>query len=163
WCSDASSKFWKKTNSLKRRIRTGSLERHRRRPMWKRSGAQSSAASPPSFRNYPFCDCAGCDWRRCSEDKPIRWSFCSARIRLSSHFLTNAEQKFHDRPFMHFQTLDLDKPPPEQGLAEHSFDVILASHVLHATPDLRRSLGHIRQLLAPGGFLVLVEFDRAER
>ena len=82
---------------------------------------------------------------------------------LSSHFLTNAEQKFHDRPFMRFQTLDLDKPPPEQGLAEHSFDVILASHVLHATPDLRRSLGHIRQLLAPGGFLVLVEFDRAER
>ena len=82
---------------------------------------------------------------------------------LSSHFLSNAEQRFQDRSFMRFRMLDLEKPPSEQGFAEHSFDLVLASHVLHATSDLRRSLTHIKQLLAGNGFLVVVEFERLSR
>ena len=40
---------------------------------------------------------------------------------------------------------------------------MVAANVLHATADLRRTLGHVRSLLAPGGLLLLVEGDRPYR
>jgi microcystin synthetase protein McyE len=35
-------------------------------------------------------------------------------------------------------------------------------NVVHATPDIRDTLGHIRSLLKPGGQLVLLETVRQE-
>lgn len=57
-----------------------------------------------------------------------------------------------------FTVLDLEKCPRDQGFQDHSFDLIIASNVLHATESLSRSLSHCRQLLRPGGFLILDEF-----
>src|SRR5262249_46380761 len=34
---------------------------------------------------------------------------------------------------------------------------IICANVLHATRDLRQSLGHVRRLLAPNGMLLLIE------
>jgi NADPH:quinone reductase-like Zn-dependent oxidoreductase/thioesterase domain-containing protein/NAD(P)-dependent dehydrogenase (short-subunit alcohol dehydrogenase family)/acyl carrier protein len=72
-------------------------------------------------------------------------------------FLSHAEQKFHDYPFVRYQILDIEKDPIEQGFCEHSFDMILASDVLHATRDLRDTLYRVKKLLASRGLLVLLE------
>jgi acyl transferase domain-containing protein/acyl carrier protein len=76
---------------------------------------------------------------------------------LSNHFFNKAEQKFSDYPFIQYQRLDIESPPADQGFAGHSFDLVLAAQMLHATADLRQSLRHIHQLLAADGMLVLVE------
>jgi len=75
--------------------------------------------------------------------------------------LTHAEQKFHEYPFVQYQLLDIEADPVAQGFEPHSFDMILASDVLHATRDLRRTLANVAALLAPEGLLLLLEGTRA--
>lgn len=59
---------------------------------------------------------------------------------------------------MSFRALDIERDPVrEQGFQEHSYDVVLASFVLHATADLENTLRNCRRLLRPGGYLVLLE------
>jgi NADPH:quinone reductase-like Zn-dependent oxidoreductase/thioesterase domain-containing protein/SAM-dependent methyltransferase len=82
---------------------------------------------------------------------------------LSPHFLSRAEQKFFDRPFVRCRSLDLEKPPLEQGFEAHSFDIVLASDAIHATARVHESLAHLHSLLAPGGLLILLEIDRPTR
>jgi acyl transferase domain-containing protein/NADPH:quinone reductase-like Zn-dependent oxidoreductase/SAM-dependent methyltransferase/acyl carrier protein len=76
---------------------------------------------------------------------------------LSTHFFTKAEHKFSDYPWIEYQRLDIENSPLEQGFASQSFDLVLASQALHATADLRQTLKHALELLAPEGLLVLVE------
>jgi acyl transferase domain-containing protein/acyl carrier protein len=82
---------------------------------------------------------------------------------VSPHFLTKAGEKFQAYPFVRYQLLDIEKSPAQQGLADHSFDLILAAQVIHATAELRQSLTHIRKLLAPGGSMMLLELTKAIR
>ncbi|MGI5152103.1 SDR family NAD(P)-dependent oxidoreductase [Plantactinospora sp. CA-294935] len=57
---------------------------------------------------------------------------------------------------------DIDRDPAEQGLAGHRYDLVCGLDVVHATPDVRRSLSHLRSLLAPGGILALIETTAAD-
>jgi SAM-dependent methyltransferase len=82
---------------------------------------------------------------------------------LSSAFLKRAEHVLSDYPFMRYQIFDVEKGPQAQGLAANHFDVVVAVNVLHATGDLRQSLRHVRQLLVPGGLLLVVEATAPER
>ncbi len=82
---------------------------------------------------------------------------------VSAHFLNQAEQKFRDAKFLKYQLLDIEKDPIEQGFTANTFDVILASNVLHATSDLSQSLHHLQKLLASEGLLVAIETDRPAR
>ncbi|KAM7218542.1 hypothetical protein V8F06_006146 [Rhypophila decipiens] len=56
-----------------------------------------------------------------------------------------------------FKTLDIERDPISQGFVPQSYDVVIASFVLHATASLERTLTHARALLRPGGFLVVGE------
>jgi len=58
---------------------------------------------------------------------------------------------------MTFKVLDIEKNPSSQGYQPHSYDIIIASNVLHATASLEKTLEHTRQLLRPGGYLMLLE------
>ena len=58
---------------------------------------------------------------------------------------------------MRFNTLDIERDLEEQGYQLHSYDVVVASFVVHATRNLKDTLTNIRQLLRPGGFLLLLE------
>ena len=58
---------------------------------------------------------------------------------------------------MVFKVCDAEKDPLSQGFVEGSYDVIIASFVLHATAQLDRTMGNVRKLLKPGGFLVISE------
>lgn len=58
---------------------------------------------------------------------------------------------------MTFSVLDIEKPPASQGYQPHSYDIIIASNVLHATASLQTTLENTRWLLKPGGYLMLLE------
>lgn len=76
-------------------------------------------------------------------------------------FVNRAREEFGDRTFMRFDVLDIGEDPIGQGFDPGSFDLILASNVLHATTDLRTTLRHVESLLAPGGTLCVLEVTRA--
>ncbi len=80
---------------------------------------------------------------------------------VSKLFLGKAEQKFHDFPFVRYQLLDIESDPLQQGYEPHSFDLVLASDVLHGTKDLRHSLRNIGKLLSSKGLLIILEAEKA--
>lgn len=82
---------------------------------------------------------------------------------ISPRFLGSAQEKFADFEFVRYNALDIEKPATEQGFAAQHFDIILAANVLHATVDLRATLRHVRQVLAPGGLLLLLEGVKPQR
>jgi acyl transferase domain-containing protein/SAM-dependent methyltransferase/acyl carrier protein len=88
-------------------------------------------------------------------DVPLHYDFSD----VSEHFLPAAARAFGSR--ITCRRFDIEASPADQGLAEGSYDIIIAANVLHATRSLRTSLAHVRQLLAPDGALVLIEATRA--
>lgn len=76
---------------------------------------------------------------------------------VSPLFVTQARERYRDRPWIRPQLLDIERDPLAQGFAPGEFDVIVAANVLHATRDLRATLRNVRRLLAGGGVLVLLE------
>ncbi len=82
---------------------------------------------------------------------------------ISQLFLTRAEQKFAAHPFVSYRTLDIERPPQEQGFDAQRYDLVIAANVLHATTDVARGLAHARELLAPGGLLILLEGTALQR
>ena len=77
---------------------------------------------------------------------------------ISAGFFAEAEARFGDGGgCIEYRTLDVEKDPVAQGYAPHSYDLIIASNVLHATRYLQETLGHCRELLAPSGQLVALE------
>lgn len=77
---------------------------------------------------------------------------------ISSGFFENAQIKFEQhRAKMIFKVLDIEKNITTQGYTPHSFDVIIASLVLHATRDLEQTMHNVRKLLKPGGRLIMLE------
>lgn len=61
-----------------------------------------------------------------------------------------------------FKVLDLSKDPTDQGFKEESYDLIVASMVLHATAPLEDTMRNIRRLLKPGGYLIALEGQASE-
>jgi acyl transferase domain-containing protein/NAD(P)-dependent dehydrogenase (short-subunit alcohol dehydrogenase family)/acyl carrier protein len=81
---------------------------------------------------------------------------------VSPAFLSVAERRFADAPGFAAAVFDLERAPGEQGFGDERFDIVVAANVVHATADVRRSLEHVRQALAPGGLLILVESTRPQ-
>jgi enoyl-CoA hydratase/carnithine racemase/SAM-dependent methyltransferase/acyl carrier protein len=61
-----------------------------------------------------------------------------------------------DYPELRFRFLDIGTNPRSQGLLE-SFDMVVATNVIHASRDLRLALRHAKLLLRRGGALILNE------
>lgn len=85
---------------------------------------------------------------------------------MSSYTYTDVSVGFFDkaaevfrayRDRMVFKVLDVERAPATQGFKPHSYDVVVASNVLHATASLKRTLENTRQLLKPGEYLMLLE------
>ncbi|MFZ1431275.1 MAG: SDR family NAD(P)-dependent oxidoreductase, partial [Geminicoccaceae bacterium] len=72
---------------------------------------------------------------------------------VSPAFVTAGKRRFG----LDGQTLDLERPLAEQGIEPHTFDIVVAANVLHATRDLVLTLAGIRELLRPDGALLLIE------
>lgn len=91
--------------------------------------------------------------------KDVAWTFTD----MSPVFLTKAREKFHAFTGVDYRLLNVERDPAEQGFEMGSFDIVLAANVLHATANLRETVAHARQLLRPGGMLVLIEGSRPDR
>ena len=81
---------------------------------------------------------------------------------ISVGFFDKAAELFRaysDR--MTFTKLDVEKEPVSQGYEPYSYDIVVASNVLHATASIQRTLEHTRQLLKPGGYLMLLELTNS--
>jgi acyl transferase domain-containing protein/NADPH:quinone reductase-like Zn-dependent oxidoreductase/SAM-dependent methyltransferase/acyl carrier protein len=76
---------------------------------------------------------------------------------ISEAFFMRAQNRFAAYDFVEYRRLDLDRGLSEQGFHEGSFDLIVASHVLHAAKDLKRALRRLAELLTDGGQLLAVE------
>lgn len=82
---------------------------------------------------------------------------------VSPMFTSKAREKFSDYPWVCYELLDIEQAPATQGFAAHQYDIIVAANVLHATQDLRQTMTHVRQLLAPNGMAVLLEVNAPVR
>ncbi|KAI9859628.1 MAG: Type I Iterative PKS [Trichoglossum hirsutum] len=77
---------------------------------------------------------------------------------ISPAFFENARETFRRHSHkMTYRVLDVESDPVPQGFPERSFDIVIASNVLHATRKLENTLNHVRKLLKPGGYLLLLE------
>lgn len=77
---------------------------------------------------------------------------------VSAGFFEAARHKFASwGDMMDFRKLDIEIDPVDQSFAPGSYDLIVASGVLHATKNLNRTMTHVRKLLKPGGKLFLLE------
>jgi len=75
----------------------------------------------------------------------------------SGLLLAGARERLSGYPFVRYELLDIEQRPEDQGQKRSSYDVIVASNVIHVTRDVQESLRHIHELLAPGGILLLQE------
>jgi NADPH:quinone reductase-like Zn-dependent oxidoreductase/SAM-dependent methyltransferase len=101
------------------------------------SASQSNAGHQgiPRYSVYDFTDISPAFFER-------------AKARLPAELQSNR---------IRFRTLDIEQNPSDQGFEDASYDLIIAGYVLHATKDLKATLRNVRQLLKPGGRLVLCE------
>ncbi len=82
---------------------------------------------------------------------------------ISPLFVARARQTFATRRGVHCQVLDIERDVIAQGIDAASFDIIIASDVVHATRDLRETLANLRAALRPGGLLAMLEVTTRQR
>ena len=77
---------------------------------------------------------------------------------ISAAFLTLAKTALPLCPsYLGYATFDVERPPEEQGIAADRYDLVIATNVLHATKDIRRTLRHAKSVLRTNGLLLLNE------
>ncbi|KAL0938247.1 beta-ketoacyl synthase domain-containing protein [Colletotrichum truncatum] len=96
---------------------------------------------------------------------------------ISATFFENAREVFSQyKDLMDFRKLDITQDPAstprfivyvvsirltagvvQQGFTPHSYDLVIASSVLHATPHLVETMTNVRSLLKLGGHVVIAE------
>ncbi|WP_459546025.1 SDR family NAD(P)-dependent oxidoreductase [Nocardia sp. X0981] len=76
---------------------------------------------------------------------------------VSPAFLSAARDRFRDFEFVDYRVLDLEHDLIAQDIPAGTFDLVVASDVVHATADVKKTLLYLQEALAPGGALVLVE------
>ncbi|RYP89414.1 hypothetical protein DL769_000065 [Monosporascus sp. CRB-8-3] len=69
-------------------------------------------------------------------------------------------QEFSDQ--MEFRVFDVSRDPVSQSFKAGSYDLVVASHVLHATDVMREALRYVRKLLKPDGKLLLFETTKPD-
>src|SRR6185437_93119 len=89
---------------------------------------------------------------------PERSEYCFTDV--SAFFVNRAKERFRSHGSLRTQVFDIERDPLPQGFEAESFDVVVAANVVHALLDVRRAMLHLHKLLAPGGFLLLIEATR---
>ncbi|KAF2167650.1 hypothetical protein M409DRAFT_65790 [Zasmidium cellare ATCC 36951] len=87
----------------------------------------------PSFQSYTFTD-------------------------ISPGFFENAKVKLARwSNWIRYEKLDIGEDPLSQGFESETYDLVVASNVLHATADMNKTICNVCTLLKPGGKLLLME------
>ena len=75
---------------------------------------------------------------------------------VSERFLQKASTRFSAYRFVRYGILDIESDDDVEAHL-HSYDLVIAANVVHATRDLGATLQRLRGLLAPGGTAILLE------
>ena len=78
---------------------------------------------------------------------------------ISPAFFDEASQRFANYSNFECQSLDLEKDIELQGFYPHSFDIVLAFNVIHATKSIQKSLKTLSHLLKQNGICILLEIS----
>ena len=78
---------------------------------------------------------------------------------ISSTFVRLGENSYGDYPFVVFERFDVTRDVIKQGFTYESFDIILASNVLHDTPRIDDTLETIKKLLVSDGIVIMHEYS----
>ena len=82
---------------------------------------------------------------------------------VSSGFFSHAQQVLKPwNEIIRYRTLDIWHNPVDQGFDSHTYDIVIASNVLHLTSPVEVGLTNARQLLKPGGKLLLLECTKLQ-
>jgi NADPH:quinone reductase-like Zn-dependent oxidoreductase/ubiquinone/menaquinone biosynthesis C-methylase UbiE len=77
---------------------------------------------------------------------------------ISSGFFEAAQDKFQAwKDLVRYRKLDIEQDPASQGFETGTYDLIMASQVLHATKSMQHTMGNVHKLLKPGGKLFIME------
>ena len=77
---------------------------------------------------------------------------------ISAGFFERAQEKLERwRGLVNYRRLDIEQDPIEQGFEPESYDLIIASEVLHATTHMENTMRNVRTLLKSAGKLVIIE------
>ncbi|WP_160717046.1 SDR family NAD(P)-dependent oxidoreductase [Chitinophaga solisilvae] len=80
---------------------------------------------------------------------------------ISRAFLLHAEEHYGpDVPYLTYKVFDVSIPAAEQDIPAGAYDIVIAANVLHATPDVRRTLRNLKTLLPANGRLLLHELSQ---
>ncbi|UYK77834.1 amino acid adenylation domain-containing protein [Xanthomonas sacchari] len=77
---------------------------------------------------------------------------------VSRTFLAHADREYRaSAPYLRCSILDIEQPLQGQGIDHGSYDVVIATNVLHATRDIRTTVRHAKGGLRRGGLLIVNE------
>lgn len=77
---------------------------------------------------------------------------------ISTGFFERAKEKFIKwGGLINYRRLDIEHDPIEQGFEPGSYDLVIASEVLHATANMENTMRNVRTLLRTGGKLAIIE------
>ena len=81
---------------------------------------------------------------------------------ISRAFLLHAQQEYAPaHPFLTMQLFDVEQSVAAQGVEVGGYDLVIATNVLHATKNMRRTLTNTKATLRQGGLLLLNELNRS--
>ncbi|HEU4769189.1 MAG TPA: SDR family NAD(P)-dependent oxidoreductase, partial [Pyrinomonadaceae bacterium] len=82
---------------------------------------------------------------------------------VSASFTKYGKRQFGPaNPYVEFRVLDIERDIEKQGYVAGSFDVVVATNVLHATRQIRNTLANAKALLKSGGWLIVNEITGAQ-
>lgn len=83
---------------------------------------------------------------------------------LSAGFFGKAREGFGEQNSGRtiYKTLEIEMDPAKQGFDEGTYDVVVASNVIHAIQSLDNALRNARKLLEPYGKLILLEVTNSD-
>ncbi|WP_187653007.1 SDR family NAD(P)-dependent oxidoreductase [Xenorhabdus sp. PB62.4] len=97
-------------------------------------------------------------FRRLSEWKDHIETYCYTDI--SRAFLLHARKEYSDiAPYLNGQIFNVEQPLAGQSVEPGSYDVVVATNVLHATRNIRNSLQNAKALARKGALLLLNELS----
>lgn len=76
---------------------------------------------------------------------------------LSFGFTQFGKKIFKEYDFVEYRLFDAEKPVEAQGFTKNSYNIVIASNVVHATKNIENTLGNIYDLLNNKGIIVLNE------
>ena len=95
------------------------------------------------------------------KDMDVQYTFTDIGKTMVYDAKKRAEAEGYD--FLTSEILDISLPPEDQGFGTRTFDIVVGLNVVHATADLDQSLGNLKKLLTPNGFVCLIELVQSPR